>query len=106
MARIKILSLSALLMLAFASSVSALEADRLFRAGSAVAAAVTVTDADLIKESRAMRALGDKASRVAASSDKYARRLAKIVKGLENHDGLKLNCKVYILIHQINITFC
>jgi putative metalloprotease len=43
-----------------------------------------------------MRVLGDKSSRVASGSDKYAQRLARIVKGLENYDGLKLNFKVYI----------
>jgi putative metalloprotease len=97
MTKIKFFALTAVLIIfAFASSASAWNADRLLGAGSAVVAAATVSDADLIKESQSMRALGDKSSRVASGNDKYAQRLAKIVKGLENHDGLKFNFKVYI----------
>ena len=73
-----------------------MDSARLADAGLGLAAAATISDADLIKESRQMRAVGDSQNKVAPSNNKYAIRLAKLIKGLQNEGGLDLNFKVYI----------
>jgi putative metalloprotease len=65
-------------------------------AGANAATAITINDADLIKEAQVMRALGDKENKVAPRNNSYSQRLAKIVKGLAETDGLDLNFQVYL----------
>jgi len=56
-----------------------------------------ITDEQTLAEAvREQVAAMDKQSTVAASDNKYAVRLRRTTKGLENADGLKLNFKVYI----------
>ncbi|MDR1396598.1 MAG: M48 family metalloprotease [Desulfarculales bacterium] len=95
--KIRFLLLASLaLTLGSVSSAWAFDAGRLMGAGANAAAAITVTDEDLIKAAQAMRALGDRENKVAPGNNPYNQRLAKIMKGMENADGLKLNFKVYL----------
>ncbi|MDL2307287.1 M48 family metallopeptidase [Desulfovibrio sp. OttesenSCG-928-C06] len=69
-------------------------------AGDAYKAA-TLTDKDIQQLGKQSADEMDSQNKIAASSDAYAKRLAKIVKGLEKEDGLKLNFKVY-LVRDVN----
>ncbi len=69
------------------------------QAGSAAGdllTAAAVSDADLIRISQEMRAVGDKENTVATSKDKYGSRLARLTNRFTNEDGLSLNFKAYI----------
>jgi len=70
-------------------------------AGKDLVKAETISDADLKQYFDQVSAQMDKQSAVAPASNPYAQRLTKMVTGLQNHDGLQLNFKVY-LTEQIN----
>ncbi len=70
-------------------------------AGKDLVKAETISDADLQAYFDQVSAQMDKQNAVAPASNAYAQRLSKMVSGLQNHDGLKLNFKVY-LTDQIN----
>lgn len=63
---------------------------------SGAAKAVSLTDAQVASYARQWSAQSDAENKVAPAGNKYAKRLAKITKGLTNYDGLKLNYKVYL----------
>lgn len=69
--------------------------DSVLSAGADLAKSATLSDSDV----QAMAAESSKAldaqNKIAPKNSAYGKRLAKIVKGLENEDGLKLNFKVY-----------
>jgi putative metalloprotease len=65
-------------------------------AGGDLFTAATITNDELVKLSREMRAVGDNENTVPAASNKYAQRLAKMTDKLKKEDGLDLNFKVYI----------
>lgn len=73
-----------------------------FDIGSAVGAAskglkaATLSDAEVADVARQASAAEDKRNRVAPAGNPYALRLGKVVSGLQNEDGLKLNFKVYL----------
>ncbi len=58
--------------------------------------AVTLKEAEVIKTARLSADQFDKRNRIASHNSKYSRRLRKIVNGLKQYDGLRLNYKVYL----------
>lgn len=72
-----------------------------FEAGQDLVKAESITDEDLKKYFDQMTTQMDGQSSVAPASNAYAKRLTKMVTGLQNYDGLRLNFKVY-LTPQIN----
>ena len=64
--------------------------------GGDLLTAATITNKDLIRLSKEMRAVGDRENTVPPASNKYAQRLAKMTDKLKKEDGLDLNFKVYI----------
>jgi metalloprotease len=73
-----------------------------FDLGKAVGAAkslgdaATLSDADLNRYFDQVSAKYDQSNTVAAPDNKYAKRLNSLTEGLQTHDGLSLNFKVYI----------
>ncbi|MDD0811299.1 M48 family metallopeptidase [Curvibacter sp. RS43] len=73
-----------------------------FDLGSAIDAAskgvkaATLSDAEVADVARQVSASEDKRNKVAPAGSPYAVRLGKVVAGLQNEDGLKLNFKVYL----------
>lgn len=65
-------------------------------AGQDLAKAQSITDEDLNKYFDQVAEQMDKQSTVAPASNAYAKRLTKMVTGLQNYDGLRLNFKVYV----------
>lgn len=65
-------------------------------AGQALLQSETLSDNDLKGYFDQMAADSDRRNRVAGSGDPYGKRLAKLTRGLESHDGLALNYKVYL----------
>lgn len=70
-------------------------------AGQALLQSETLSDEQLKSYFDQMAADSDRQNRVAGSKDPYGKRLAKLTRGLESHDGLNLDYKVY-LTPQIN----
>ncbi len=70
-------------------------------AGQDLAKAESITDEELKKYFDQVAEQMDGQSSVAPASNAYAKRLTKMVSGLQNYDGLRLNFKVY-LTPQIN----
>jgi len=70
-------------------------------AGKDLVKAESISDADLKNYFDQVSAQMDSQSAVAPANNPYAQRLNKMVAGLQNHDGLKMNFKVY-LTDQIN----
>lgn len=67
-------------------------------AGKKLVAAATLTDEDMAKLSLESVLWMDENNPVAEAGDPYADRLAKLVAGFENEDGLVLNYKVYLVV--------
>ncbi|MDR0775604.1 MAG: M48 family metallopeptidase [Azonexus sp.] len=65
-------------------------------AGKTLVESETLNDDDLRRYFDQMAADSDRRNRVAGSGDPYGQRLAKLTSGLEKHDGLALNYKVYL----------
>jgi putative metalloprotease len=65
-------------------------------AGKTLVGSETLSDDDLRSYFDQMAANSDRRNRVAGSGDAYGKRLAKLTNGLEKHDGLDLNYKVYL----------
>ncbi|MDR0250645.1 MAG: M48 family metalloprotease [Burkholderiales bacterium] len=65
-------------------------------AATDVVKAATVSDDELKEVSKQMMAHMDEKNRVAPANDKYAKRLAGLVKNHTNEDGISLNYKVYL----------
>jgi putative metalloprotease len=74
---------------------------KILEAGQDLAKAESITDAELQSYFDQMTQQMDQENQVAPASSPYGQRLAKMVKGLQNYEGLKLNFKVY-LTPQIN----
>lgn len=73
----------------------------LIDAGTEFTKAATLSDADVATLASQVRAQYDTQNRIAPAGNAYAKRLARIVKGLDNEDGMKLNFKVY-LTNEVN----
>jgi putative metalloprotease len=70
---------------------------KLLDASSHAVKGMTLTNAEVSEMAAESIAQMDKLNPVAPASNEYARRLARLTKGLENEDGLKLNFKVYLV---------
>jgi metalloprotease len=57
----------------------------------------SITDAELKSYFDQMAADMDRQNKMADAKDPYGKRLAALSKGLENHDGLKLDIKAYLV---------
>ncbi len=66
--------------------------------------AVTVSDAEIVRYTKEYIDWMD-ANNPVCKNDKYSKRLEKLVAGLENHDGLNLNFKVYKVV-DVNAFAC
>ena len=58
--------------------------------------ALMLSDDEVIAASAEACQYMDQENPIAAANDKYSQRLANIVQGLDNEDGMKLNFKVYL----------
>lgn len=65
-------------------------------AGQDLVKAESITDEELKKYFDQVAEQMDSQSTVAPASNAYAKRLTKMVAGLQTHDGLRLNFKVYV----------
>jgi metalloprotease len=66
-------------------------------AGKDVAKAETISDADLKAQFDEVAAETDRMNPVAGPKDPYGKRIAALSKGLQNHDGLNLDIKAYLV---------
>lgn len=66
-------------------------------AGKELAKAETISDAELKQYFDQVAAESDRDNPVATAKDPYGKRLAALSKGLENHDGMKLDIKAYLV---------
>ncbi|WP_459618263.1 metalloprotease LoiP [Bordetella sp. 2513F-2] len=91
-------ALTAALGMAGCSNMGSMDPNGLMSAGSTMAKAVSLSDADLIQLSDAACKESDAGSRVAPAGSKYAKRLTKIMRGFGNMtlNGQKVNYKVYL----------
>lgn len=91
-----VLTISAMLFGAcIAVPASAIDLDKVLGAGKKAGKAMTLSDQEVVASANEACQYMDQENPVAAASDKYAARLAKITQGLQNEDGLNLNFKVY-----------
>lgn len=81
----------------FATQASALDLGNALGAGVGAAKGLTLSDEDIRNTSVQACAAYDKQNPVAPAGNKYAQRLAKLTKGLDNEDGIKLDFKVYLV---------
>lgn len=70
--------------------------DGLMSAGSALAKAASLSDADVKSLSDQACAESDKTNKIAAANSNYSKRLAKVMAGLKNTDVQGINAKVYL----------
>lgn len=80
-----------------AGGASAIDLGNALGAGMGAAKGLTLSDEDIRKTSDQACAAYDKQNPVAPAGNKYAVRLAKLTKGLENEDGIKLDFKAYLV---------
>jgi len=70
---------------------------RTIDSGRGLVSAAFLDEDDVKAESREAAEEMDHLNKVGSASNKYAKRLSRLTKGLENYDGLKLNFKVYLV---------
>lgn len=85
-----------LLLTIAAGDAAAIDRDKLLGAAMKAGQAATLSDTAVIASANDGCAHMDKESKLAPVTDKYAKRLATIAKGLEQEDGMQLNFKVYL----------
>lgn len=83
--------------LSASGSAFAIDLGNALGAGVGAAKGLTLSDEDIRKTSDEACAAYDKQNPVAPAGNKYAVRLAKLTRGLENEDGIKLNYKAYLV---------
>jgi len=84
-----------------AGPVSAFDLGRAIGAAKNLAGAATLSDADIANYCARLRDEQDARHQLAPAGSAYGKRLATLTRGLDNHDGMKLNFAVY-LFEQIN----
>jgi len=70
--------------------------DKVLEAGSDAMKGLTMTNAEVSQMAAVSMEQMDKEAELAPANSDYAKRLARLTKGMENEDGLKLNFKVYL----------
>jgi len=93
--KMKKLLLVSLVSLAVAGPVNAFGLNNLLSAGTDLVKSATLSDSEVQAMAAESSKVLDKQAKVAPAGSAYGKRLAKIVAGLNNEDGLKLNFKVY-----------
>ncbi|QSX74903.1 M48 family metalloprotease [Lysobacter arenosi] len=78
------------------SHAAGVDLEKLMGAGAKAGKALTLSDSEVVASANDACAYSDKENKVAPAGDKYAVRLAKIVEGLDNDDGMKLSFKAYL----------
>lgn len=78
-----------------APTAMAFDFGKMLNAGTDLAKSATISDAELTSYFDQMTVQYDQENKIAGEKTPYGLRLAKLVKGLEAEDGLKLNFKVY-----------
>lgn len=78
-----------------AGHAGAIDLGSLTKTGLKAGKALTLSDDEVAAAADEGCAYMDQENQVADASDPYAQRLAKLVHGLDNEDGMKLNFKVY-----------
>jgi putative metalloprotease len=74
---------------------------KIIGAGKDLVEAESISDADLKLQFDAVAKDSDQQNPVAAPNSPYGKRIANLSKGLQNHDGMKLDIKAY-LVQDIN----
>lgn len=94
---IKKIALTGVLALGLTASLPSVAFDlsKAIGAAGSVFQAATLTDGQVKAYATQMALQSDKTNSVAPASSAYGKRLARIIKGWQNTDGLKLNFKVY-----------
>ncbi len=85
------------LLVAISQSAYAFSIGNLIETGSDAVKVVTLSDSDVKKLASDASKQSDKLNRVAPSASPYAKRLAKLTKGMKTADGLELDIKVYLV---------
>ncbi|MFJ1298619.1 M48 family metallopeptidase [Pseudomonadota bacterium AL_CKDN230030165-1A_HGKHYDSX7] len=91
-------ALTASLLLAGCANLSNMNTDGLMSAGSDMAKAMSLTDADIVQLSDAACKESDSQEKIAPANSKYTKRLNTLMRGFGNMDlnGQKVNYKVYM----------
>lgn len=91
-------ALAASLLLAGCASMKSMDTNSLLSAGSDMAKAANLSDADIIQLSDAACKQSDQESKIAPAGNKYSVRLTKLMRGFGNMtlNGQKVNYKVYM----------
>ena len=84
-----------------AGPVSSFDLGRAIGAAKSLTDAANLSDEDIANYCRQLRDEQDAEHQVAPAGSKYGKRLAKLTKGLESHEGMDLNFAVY-LTEQVN----
>ena len=84
-------------LVAMLTSCAEMDWQRTMDSGSGLVSAAFLDEDDVKAESREAAEEMDHLNKVGSASNKYAKRLSRLTKGLENYDGLKLNFKVYLV---------
>lgn len=92
---------AATLLAALTAPAHAFNLGGVLNAATGLGKAATLSDDDVKAVARQSAEWMDTHNKVAPKGDKYEKRLRKIVAGLDNEDGMKLNFKVY-LVRDIN----
>lgn len=85
------------LLVAITQSAYAFNLGGLIETGADAVKAVTLSDNDVKKLALDASKQSDKLNPVAPSASPYAKRLAKLIKGMKTADGLELDIKVYLV---------
>lgn len=82
----------------FLAGCANMNTDSMMSAGSNLASAVTLSDAEIVQLSDAACKESDQTSKIAPANNKYSKRLTKLMKGFGNEtlNGQKVNYKVYL----------
>lgn len=82
--------------LAGSPAADAFDLNGLLGAGTDLLKAATLSDGEVQSMAFQASQVQDKQNKVAGPSSPYTKRLARITRGMENDDGMKLNFKVYL----------
>jgi putative metalloprotease len=95
---LKYLVLAAAFAASFAGNAAAIDLGGALSAGADAAKGATLSDEEVRASADEACQWMDQNNKVAPPGSKYAKRLAKLVQGLENEDGIKLNFKAYVVV--------
>jgi putative metalloprotease len=94
--KMKKFALTAMMATVLSAPVHAFDLGAMISAGSDLMKSASLSDAQVKALAGESSVVMDKNNKVAPASSAYAKRLDKMVKGLDSEDGTKLNFKVYL----------